>query len=94
MASKSSPQAVQAETYVARWHSDEGHYTVLAKRDAKGLRVLVQGHPCALVKLDPREERHLVRLDYPVRKAARSMRVFARNNATGKARAFLDQVLA
>jgi hypothetical protein len=89
---KSTP--IPSETYVARWHSDEGHFTVLVTRDAKGLRALVQGHPCVLVKLSPREELNLARLDYPVKKAARAMRRFARKNATGRARAYLDGVLA
>lgn len=86
--------AAPAEIFVARWHSDEGCFVVLAALDARSLRVLVQGHPCELKKLDRREEKHLLRLDYPVKKAARSMRRFARNNAGGRARRFLEEVIA
>jgi hypothetical protein len=81
------------ETYVARWHNDEGHFTVLVRRDTKCLRILVQGHPCELKKVPLSEGRHIQQLDYPVKKAARAMRKFAKNNAGGRVRRFLDEVL-
>lgn len=81
------------DPYVARWHSDEGCFTVIAAREGRHLRLLVQGHPCEVKKLPLSEERHLLRLDYPLKKAARAMKRFARNNAGGRVRRFLDAVL-
>lgn len=80
--------------FVARWHADDGHHTVLVCQEAKALRLVVIGYPVMLRKVSPAQARHLVRLDYPVRKAARKMRKMARNNAGAGVRRMLDKALA
>lgn len=82
------------ETFVGRWHADDGFHTVIATREAKCLRVLVPGYPMVLRKLSLAEGRHVTEIKYPVRKAARKLRRMARNNSGVAVRRFLDKLLA
>lgn len=80
---------------VERWHSDEGCMVALVARGTKNLHMVVQGYPVHVETRPLTEERYLTPLEYPVAKAARRMREFAKHgNATKGARAMLKEALS
>lgn len=80
--------------YVARWHSDEGFYTVLVVPTDKRLRLVVQGYPVVVKSVPIAEARHLRPLDIAPLRAARAMRKFARRNASPTVQRLLDATIA
>lgn len=80
-----------AEIFVGRWHSDEGHFVVLCEKQPNKLRVVIQGYPVMLKRLNPSQLRYITPLDYPVKRAARLMRKMAKHNAGKGVRRFLDE---
>jgi len=85
----------QAQMYVGRWHGPEGCRIALIKRGRQLLHVCVLEHPVTVIKVPLREERHVTALNYPLGKAARKFRHFARSgNATQAALALIKEALA
>lgn len=64
--------------YVADWHSDNGHHTVIVKDGRTKYHLVVIDFPVKHVSVPKRESRHLRELDYSVPKAVRSIRRFAK----------------
>lgn len=64
--------------YVADWHADDGHHTVLVQEGSKHFHLVVVAFPVKHVSVPKQEGRHLTTLDYPLTKAVRSVRRFAK----------------
>lgn len=64
--------------YVADWHADDGHHTVLAHEGRKHYHLVVMDFPVKHVSVPKQEGRHLRELPYPLAKAVRSVRRFAK----------------
>lgn len=80
------------QTYVGRWHSDNGVRTVLVKPGRTKLHVVVSDYPVHVVHLDRKNERFITPIEYPVPRCVRKMLEFAKHgNATAGARALLKE---
>ena len=87
--------SARAAFTVERWHSDSGCVVALVKRGTKNLHMVVQDYPVHVETRPLTEDRYLRPLDYPVAKAARRMREFAKHgNHTAGAMAMLKEALA
>lgn len=64
--------------YVADWHSDDGHHTVVVKEGRTKYHLVVIDFPVKHVSVPKQEGRHIHPLSYPIAKAVRSIRRFAR----------------
>lgn len=64
--------------YVADWHADDGHHTVLVQEGRKHFHLVVMDFPVKHVSVSKQEGRHLKQLPYPLTKAVRSVRRFAK----------------
>ena len=80
---------------VERWHSDEGCVVALVTRGRKHLHMVVQGYPVRVATRPLTDERYLTPLNYPVARAVRRMREFAKHgNVTQRAMAMLKEAQA
>lgn len=73
--------------YVARWHAGDGCHTVLAEDGRKHIHLVVIDFPVRHVAVPKTEGRHLTLLDYPITKALRSVRRFAKTAGVTKSAA-------
>lgn len=64
--------------YVADWHTDDGHHTVLVKEGRAKYHLVVIDFPVKHVAVPKQEGRYLHPVDYSLPKAVRSIRKFAR----------------
>ena len=86
--------AAMNDFYVGRWHSENGCYVAIIRRGRTRLHVCVQDYPVTLKTLPLNAERHVTRLDYPLRRAVRRFLEFAKHgNATKAALAHLRAAL-
>lgn len=71
---------------VELWRSDEGCRPVIATRGTKYVHLLVQDYPVHIESRPLTEERYLTPISYPLARAVRKMRAFAKHgNHTGAA---------
>lgn len=64
--------------YVADWHSDDGHHTVIVKDGRTKYHLVVMDFPVKHVSVPKQEGRYIHELSYPLAKAVRSIRRFAK----------------
>lgn len=64
--------------YVADWHADDGHHTVLVKEGRKKYHLVVIDFPVKRVGLLKQQARYLHPIPYSLPKAVRSVRRFAK----------------
>lgn len=64
--------------YVADWHADDGHHTVVVREGRTKYHLVVIDFPVRHVSVPKQEGRHITPLDYPITKAVRSIRRFSR----------------
>lgn len=64
--------------YVADWHADDGHHTVIVKDGRTKYHLVVIDSPVKHVSVQKQEGRYLTPLDYPIAKAVRKVRRFAK----------------
>lgn len=78
---------------VVRYRTDAGVFTGIAKEGRTKVHVLIMGHPISLRKFPITEARHMVDLDYSIKRAARGFRRAGRSlGITKTARRFLKEV--
>lgn len=83
---------MNAEFFVARWHSPEGCFMAVVKRGRALLHLVTQGYPVRLDSLPIKDERSLTPVDYPIKRAARKMLEFGKHdNITSGARKLLQE---
>lgn len=81
-------------TQVARWHADDGCHTVLVSEGRKRLHLVVIDYPVRHVSLPKQESRYLTSISYPLPKAVRSLRRFAKHaGITRAAKHMLEEAL-
>ena len=73
--------------HVARWMAEDGQHTVLAAEGRKYWHIVMNDFPIKHVRLPKSEGRYLHELDYPVPKAVRMFRRFARKAGITRAAA-------
>lgn len=84
----------EVKFYVGRWHGPEGNRVALIKRGRELLHVCVQDYPVTVIKMPISERRSITVLDYPVKRAARKFREFAKHdNATAAAKHLIAEAL-
>lgn len=83
------------QTYVGRWHSDDGCQTAIVTHGRTRLHLVTIGYPISTHHLDLKDERFIRPLDYPLARAARSiLKMRKTNGITKSAKKILKEALA